>query len=331
MDLNETSSWMVAAVGELEHVERYRQAREKHPALAPYPTVHALRVRLDDFSEDVYAESEALTRALLTEAQESRHPFWTMVLQIAYHPMLCRLRSRIYGNAVPPDELDHMVSVSFLDAILEVPIDPKYDHLPLRLRQATQRKLFRYLRDEQRLKTNVQLADHDDIRWMAEEYYVPEGDDPSSHKWECLWPATTPPEHTELDLEDQQRQVALLVEYAGDSLTLEQLDALVATHVCGQRLVDHAMRVTRGQPPATRRRSYQRIRRSHSRAKEKLRAELGHLRKGRTPAGSGSTPRERLRARSHDAVSRLAHCPGCRRHRPGGAAPAASADHSRTS
>jgi hypothetical protein len=60
--------------------------------------------------------------------------------------MLSRLRHRIVGDSVARDDLDQLVLASFAAALRDV--RPRANRLALRLRQRTQRLVFRFIRRE---------------------------------------------------------------------------------------------------------------------------------------------------------------------------------------
>jgi hypothetical protein len=126
----------------------YADLRTTIPALAGYPTTRDL---LDTFAlEDLetYPERELLTRVLIEASQRGESQLWSSLLVLAYLPMLVRLRKRIIGQAVSPTDVDQLVLISFLGVVRTFPLYRWKDRSALRLRQQTERQVFRHLKRE---------------------------------------------------------------------------------------------------------------------------------------------------------------------------------------
>lgn len=272
------------------------EARADSPELAQHKTVRSILAALEDTSPGRYEEREALTRALIAELQRKPHPLWSSLLQIAYFPMLFRLRGRILGEVVVGHEIDQVVVTSFLYALDSLPIGEDRDRLCMHLRQNTQRRVFRSLRKEQRVHDSFFLRNHQDIAWLAEQHYEPEEAEVPEQDWRCLWPATSPASSSPLDSEDRAELVSFIIEQHCHILSPGELELVIATLVRGEKLTAYARCLSRGEPPAEQKRVYQRIKRRHSRARAKLRAALEHRRPSfrskqrRRPSGHGTSP-----------------------------------------
>lgn len=258
------------------YVALFEEARGRSPELARHKTLRSVLAALEDTAPERYAEREALTRALVAELQRNPHPLWNMVLQIAYFPMLCRLRCRILGETVTGHEIDQLVVTSFLEVLHDLPLGPERDRLCMHVRQNTQRRVFRCLQQEQRLNESFFVRSHRDITWLAEEHYEPEGDESPEQEWRCLWPVTSPTASSPLDPEERAELVSLLVEQVGHVLSPGELELVVATLVGGEKLTAYVRSLSRGESPGEQRRVYQRLKRRHSRARAKLRSLLAH-------------------------------------------------------
>ena len=260
----------------------FEAARKRQPALARHETVMAVLGVLADESPKRYDEKEALTRALVQEHQERPHPFWGSVLLLSYSPMLCRLRGRIYGDAFPSDELDQLVVASFLETADECPLERWRDRVCLRLRQATERRLFSKIREEQKIRDSFRLAESDDDL-EADQRLEEEG-------FSSAWPETRRTARLLPDPRETAALVAFLVKHAGDAIEPGQLDLVIATLVRGERLSAYVKRVHPEMSGDEQRRTYQRIKRRHSRTLARLRKLLAHLRCPRnTPCASLSS------------------------------------------
>ena len=251
------------------HARLFDEARQRHDVLGRHSTIASVLGVLDDERRAAYVEKEALTRALVAEQQASPSSFWSAVLLLAYYPMLSRLRHRIYGDSISRCDLDQIVITTFLSVVAEFPLKEKRDRIAMHLRQRTQRRVFRMLREEQRRQNVVLLADPEEMERV---------EDPE-------WPASTPNgHHGPRNPIDAATVVSLLVEHGGDILDGECFDLVTATSICGKRIPDYLHRVAPNLERDDRAREYQRIKRRHSRAIARLRPVLDHL---RCPQGEG--------------------------------------------
>ena len=85
------------------------------------------------------------------------------MLLLAYYPMLSRLRHRIYGDSISRCDLDQIVITTFLSVVADFPLAEKPDRIAMHLRQRTQRRVFRTLREDQRRQDVVLLADPEEL------------------------------------------------------------------------------------------------------------------------------------------------------------------------
>ncbi|MBK7537538.1 MAG: hypothetical protein IPI49_19640 [Myxococcales bacterium] len=126
---------------------RFEAARTRQPELAPHEDAASVLAVLADSREDTYPARDALSAALLREHQLQPKGPWRSLLVVAFEPMLGHLRGRLVST-VPGDELDQTVICSFLLAVDELAPRNVSHHVPIRLRQRTQRHVFRFLRKE---------------------------------------------------------------------------------------------------------------------------------------------------------------------------------------
>ena len=245
------------------NVPLFVDAQHRHEALERHSTIASVLGVLDDERRAAYVEKEALTRVLIAELQESKASFWSAVLLLAYYPMLSRLRHRIYGDSIPRCDLDQIVIATFLSVVADFPLDEKQDRVAMHLRQRTQRRVFRGLREDQRRQDVVLLADPEELERVET----------------TDWPATAPNGHRgPRNPKDAATVVSLLVEHGGDILDGECFDLVTATSICGRRIPEYLERVAPELERKDRSREYQRIKRRHSRAVARLRPLLEHLR-----------------------------------------------------
>ena len=245
------------------HTPLFEAARSRHDALAGPHDIASVLDTLGDERREAYAERDAITRALIAEHQESPSSFWSAVLLLAYYPMLSRLRHRIYGDAIPAGDLDQIVITMFLTVIAELRLDKKPDRTAMHLRQQTQRRVFRLVKEDQRYQQVVWLTDPVQFERQGE----PE------------WPEQRANGHRgPRNAGDAAAAVSLLVEHASEILNGETFDLVTATRICGRKIPAFLRRVAPDLDEDERVRVYQRIKRRHSRALAKVRSALEHLR-----------------------------------------------------
>lgn len=235
----------------------FDEARQRHRCLTRHATVFSVLAVMGQETQAGWSEREALTRTLIAEHQATALPFWASILLVAYYPMLSRLRHRIWGEAFDRDDLDQLVISSFLQVVAAFPLAEVIDRTALRLRQRTERRVFKVVRAEQ-----LQRQCHDDLGELAYEATV----DPFDEE-----PPRSP------DPIDPDETVAMLIDLAEQHLPLQNLDLVVATILKRERLRSYADRVNDEHEP--RERVYQRLKRRRTRAVNRLRdlleGELG--------------------------------------------------------
>ena len=243
-----------------KHGHRFKEARGRHPALTGYRCVTDLFAAMELDAREAYAEKEALTRALIAEQQVRPSSFWATVLLVAYYPMLSRLRHRIYGDALADEDLDQLVVTSFLSVVAEFSLQDKPDRTAMRLRQMTQRLVFRWVRQELREQRIVLLAESESIDELTAE--VPS---PGHGLWSVKRLA---------HMVDEDSLKALVVKRFGDVVDRRKLDLVFTTLLRGERLNRHVERLYPDTPPDERERIYQRLKRERERTIGRLREEF---------------------------------------------------------
>ncbi|MBZ0118726.1 MAG: hypothetical protein K8H88_17125, partial [Sandaracinaceae bacterium] len=159
MSLSQMRSHLWRAVRATSTDRVFASARERHAALAPYPSLSAVLAELGSSVSESFATRDALTRVLVAEAQRWRARLcdpWAAALVLAYLPMLIRLRARLRSAAVPAPDLDQLVAESFLDVVRSLPLARRRDRIPMHLRQGTQRRVFLALKREERARRERQ-------------------------------------------------------------------------------------------------------------------------------------------------------------------------------
>ena len=241
------------------HVRRFEEARTRHSGLRGFATIAAVLEILEARDPGAYAEKEALVRALIAEQQGSSNSFWASVLLVSCYPMLGNLRARIARTELPSEDLDQLVVAMFLEVVSEFPLDRHLNRTFMRIRQQTQRQVFRHLAEHRR---------QEDLLWPTEMEVLDKLGEPA-------WPETSGqapverPEPMEL-----AAAVILLVEQAAGVLDGAGFDLVTATLVCGRRIQCYIQRTFPGLPPDQERRLYQSIKRRHTRAMGRLRGVM---------------------------------------------------------
>ena len=104
------------------------------PFATPADVVQALRTT----SSLKPSERYALVAAIVAEHQTRPHPLWTMILLLAFAPMIQRIRA---GLGHPKDEeRDHRAIFAFVEALKTV--EPTGSYVAVALRRATRKALF---------------------------------------------------------------------------------------------------------------------------------------------------------------------------------------------
>ena len=270
MGLHQMKCALRAEVRAERNQKRFEEAKKYQLELQDHETVLSVLAVLGDESALRYAEKETLTRALLREHKRRPHPFWNAVLVVAFYPMLARLRGRIYGDAVPGDDLDQIILAAFFEVVRGFPLPQRRDRTCMYLRQMTQRQVFKLLRSEQRELEQMRFDDPEDVsRRQNDLESVGQG---------ASWPETKPERGRRRDPKESAALVSFLVAHAGHILDGDKLELVVATLVRGELLTSYVDRIHPELSPSERRRTYQRIKRRHSRAIARLREVLAELR-----------------------------------------------------
>jgi hypothetical protein len=226
----------------------FRQAREARDAFQPVEDVAGLLRILADGRDSTYPEREAITRALLSEHAESGAGLWSSVLIVAYYPMLSRLRRRIVGDIVSPEDLDQVVLTAFMTSVRELALGPPRDRVAMRLRQRTERQVFAVLRKE-RMEQHLPL-DPDDVSPSPDAARLGVRDESQAERQRVAFAA------------------AELMGRAG--LTPGGLSILIATLLKKEPLRHYVSRVV-PEGGEARERAYQRLKRQRTRALQRLR------------------------------------------------------------
>jgi hypothetical protein len=232
----------------------FEHGRVAEPALAAHADVAGVLAALADEREATYPLRDELTRALLAMHRHHKATLWSSMLAVAYFPMLSRLRHRIIGDAVPREELDQLVFTAFWSTLAELPVHGRgSDRLPMRLRQRTQRQVFRTLKKER----DEQHSSLDDDSSAAQE-----------HELKAAQRVSRSAGEDRIDL------ALLLEKAAADGVPQASLELLAATVLRRELLRNYVLRIGPSDE-LERARLYQRLKRQRSRVLMRLRDIAG--------------------------------------------------------
>jgi hypothetical protein len=181
------------------------------------------------------------------------------------------LRHRLLSETLSKAELDQLVLTAFLEVINDYDLGDSANRTCMLVRQETQRLVFRLVRLAQVEQEVVRPVDRIELRRRESDLADllsggdSEGDTP------LRWPETSPPEEAPLSENDQARLTAFLLRHAGGHIEEDRLALVIARHIRGQKLSHVVRRLYPELSGEERRRTYQRIKRRHSRALVRLR------------------------------------------------------------
>ncbi len=138
-------------------------ARERFPALAPYPTSSAILDALAASSALSHEERDAILAVLLRQHAESVTPYWSTLLAVTFEPMLRRLARRV--KSVDVDEAEQRALLAFLEIVAKLSTACPSQNIAGHFRVATESTLFRTLRKDHKGPPTVPLDD--DAEWGA--------------------------------------------------------------------------------------------------------------------------------------------------------------------
>jgi hypothetical protein len=235
------------------HRSTFCRARERVPALAPYPSILPVLGVLLDESDERYAERDALTLALVLEQQREPSPLWTSALLIAYAPMLLRLRGLLVGRDVPADDLDMLVVEVFLEVVGNLREPHRPGRTAIRLRRAVRRALFRAL-DVERGRFDFTDPFDDELELGAlGEFVASDGGN-------------------EVDDDEWEEMRRILFDRAAKHLSPERLELVARTCLRGEPLHEYLTRTRPELDAGSRVAEYERLKRERLRTLKKLRA-----------------------------------------------------------
>jgi len=187
------------------------------------------------------------------------------------------LRHRLVSDSMTKADLDQLVLTAFLDVIASFSLTQYTDRTCMLIRQTTKRRVFKLLSTEQSEQEKVRPAHLQDLARREEMLANLLNGDDFDEEHQLRWPDTSPPKKRPLSRDEQNRLVDFLVEHVGDELEEDRLNLVIATQIRGERLSHVVRRLYPELCDRDRQRTYQRIKRRHSRALVRLRELLSDL------------------------------------------------------
>lgn len=258
-------------------MNHFQSIKSSHPVLAEHATVMSVLAILNDERPQAWQEKEAIIATIIAENQRRPDKFWGTLMVVVFYPMLSRLRHRIIGDAMAGDDLDQLVLSVFLDVFNSFPLDTKRDRFCMHLRQMTERRVFRKLRNVQNDQEQVRNPDPVEYLRLENDWANHAGMLQNEDEFPQVWPETRPTPSEPLTQNEQARLVAFLVDKVADDIDGDRLDLVISTQIYGERLSDIVRRKFPDLSTGDRKRIYQRVKRRHSRTLEKLRELLNYL------------------------------------------------------
>lgn len=230
--------------------------------LAGCATPDELLATLEDDSAEGYPEREVLIRGAVAAYQRAPHPFWSSLLILAFLPMLRNLLRRAApGPSFAAGELEQIVIARFLGVVAELDLERHADKTFARIRSGTEDAVFKDLTAEQVDHSQAERRPTEDVEQLVEELGA---------SGRGAWPAHSQPRRRGRSV-DVKARTAFLEEHAAPYLSAEQLELVKATLGRGESLAGYV----RAQHPHLSddelQRMYQRLKRCHSRAVQRLR------------------------------------------------------------
>lgn len=247
-----------------ENAAVFEAVRYRCSVLAPHLSPSSVMAALSNRTPNRYREKEAVTRALIVEAQAGNHRLWSAILVLAYLPMLMRLSGRIRSDVPEKGERDQLVVTSFLEAIRTIRRDRTW--LCLSIRRITERCVWQHLGRERKMHRFICSVDPDDLRRLEAAAVAGDllGDGP--------WAEIRPTAGTRgLEADEREAAIAYLHTHAGHVLDPEEVAIVTTTAIDGERLTGYIERLYPYLDQLARQHQYQRLKRRHSRAMAKLR------------------------------------------------------------
>ena len=258
MDLREIKHALLRELNNTKNQELFKLARKRNKYFTNHSTPFSVLTVLDGRSTTDYAEKNALTRCLIAEHQRAPDSLWSAILISAYLPMLQHLRHRIVGNPLPSSDLDHLIISNFLQVVVEFPLSKWQYYTCVRLRQQTQRRVFRELKREPFNQRNIKFISFEETRERDLKGR-------SNRRIQLS---------DKFDSQGVEPEVVLLLNFVGDAIDPGKLDLFIETTLRGENLRDFIKRRCLVSLDSENELEYQRLKRQRSRTLVMLRKIL---------------------------------------------------------
>lgn len=255
MSLSRVRSDLMRALRSAAASVAFEGALDRHESLRAYPTITSVLVEMQNQSPELYPQRDLLTRVFVAEAQSTKQDAWISALLAAYLPMLIRLRGRLVCDTIARPDLDQIVLEAFMQVVASFPLEKRRDRTAMRLRQETQRAVFKILARDRK--------EHVELRLFVDEVRrAPDLDLMSSGE----------PEEVS-DEERAELKSALRRELceSGDG---GLFDLVCRTTIGGERLVDYVRRHQPNASEAELKQLYNRLKRRRERALTRVRRRI---------------------------------------------------------
>ncbi len=244
-------------------IRLFETAKAQHPALADHASVASLIRLLGQDDPSTYSVKEAAIRVILAKHRRGKERFWSSLLIVVFGPMLCRLRGRVLADGYDCDDLDQMVLFAFLLSAKKVRLNDGRGRLCMYLRQVTQRRVFTWLKEEQRRAETVAFIEPVVL----------------SENAPAVWPVPgmikrTRARRLKHDDDEAHALAELLREKAGEVVAPDKLELVIATAIQGESMRGYVRRHHGDLDQEGIKRAYQRIKKQRNRTVAQLRAVL---------------------------------------------------------
>ena len=254
-----------------KHLPLFDAARKRHAALERYGSVVTVVGLLGNQDPAQIDRKAGLFRAFIIEQQAQPSPLWTSLSLLACFPFLARLRARIVADDMPPDELDQLVMMAFVDVVATFPTKRHTDLPFLRVRRETEHKVFRQIAQRRRELSMEQLTDPSALECL--------GEPPLWHETEEDGKRREASESDEI-----AAAVSLLVEHGSDVLDANNFELVTSTPLCGRTIRSYVQSQTSDLSADEVTRLRDNAKRRHSRAIARLRKKMADRTDSRVPA-----------------------------------------------
>ncbi len=267
MNLREMRSIMKEELHTVRSRRVFEQAKFRSPVLGNHTSFDDLLALLSNEEPSLYPQKDAVVRALIVEHQRCSTSLWSQVLTVAFYPML-QGQVRRARVCFAEDEAVQLVLVRFLEILHGFVLSPDTTHLCARLRSGVRRRVSVDLRKEKRTVQRIRSAES---QILGEQ---------GAYEAETSKAFTAPErkkaakKRSRPTSEECPQVVRVLRQFAGRSLSEDELTLLIATDIYGESLTHFVRRTQRSASQDECRRIYERFKKFRHRTLAKARKIL---------------------------------------------------------